>query len=133
MEARRPSTSLTICAAGMALALACGRQEGGDASGEASAPPAGDSPVVARLNGEPLTIADLRGGFPGAMGGNPGHALDTAVARRLAAQEAGRRGLDATSTVQAQIEALRREAAAREEALLRDALQASHEAELVIS
>ena len=55
------------------------------------------------------------------------------MARRLAAQEARRRGLDATSDVRAQIEALRREAAAREEALLRDALQASLEAQIAVT
>jgi peptidyl-prolyl cis-trans isomerase C len=88
---------------------------------------------VARLNGEPLTIADLRGGFPGGLRGDPGHALDAAVARRLAAQEARRRGLDATPDVQAQIEALRREAAAREEALLQGALEASLAAQIAVS
>ena len=134
MESRSRNPSLAVGAAGVALvlALACGR-EGSDASGEAPAPLAGDSPVVARLNGEPITIADLRGGFPGALGPDHSHALDTAVARRLAAQEARRRGLDATSAVRAQIDALRREAAAREEALLRDALQASLAAQLAVS
>jgi len=128
------SQSLAIGAAGVALmlALACGPQ-GGDAGTKAPAPPAGDSPVVARLNGEPLTIGDLRSGFPGAMRGDRHHALDAAVARRLAAQEARRRGLDATGDVRAQVEALRREAAAREEALLGDALQASLAAQLAVS
>jgi len=134
MESRRRSPSLAVGAAGvaLALALACAR-EADDASGEASAPLASDSPIVARLNGEPLTIADLRGGFPGALGPDRSHALDTAVARRLAALEARRRRLDATSDVQAQIEALRREAAAREEALLRDALQASLATQIAVT
>lgn len=131
MESWRRSSSRT---AGLALALmlACGR-EAGDTGEQAPAAPAGDSPVVAQLNGEPLTIADLRGGFLGAQGQDPRHALDAAVARRLAAQEARRRGLDATGDVRAQIESLRREAVAREEALLRDALRGSLEQQLAVT
>ncbi len=136
MELRRVGSGLAVGAAGFALTLglvlACER-EGGDTGTKSSAPPASDSPVVARLNGEPLTIADLRSASPGALRMDRSHALDAAVARRLAAREARRRGLDATSDVRAQIEALRREAAAREEALLRDALEASLAAQLTIT
>ncbi len=131
MELRTLGSSLFVGTAGVALSLflACGSEGGdpstGDSSTNTSAPVAGDSPVVARLNDEPLTIADLRSGFPGGLRADSHHALDSAIALRLAAQEAKRRGLDATSAVRAQIEALRREAAAHEEALLRDALQSS--------
>jgi hypothetical protein len=115
----------------VALALACGR-EGGEARPEAAAV-RGDSPVVARLNGDPLTIADLQGGLPRGMRQDPDHALEAALTRRLAAQEARRRGLADSSEVRAQVDALRLEAAAREEALLRDALYAALQSELVLS
>ena len=133
MELRSRVADLGMLAAGslLALALACGRDA--DTSGKSSEAPAGGSPVAARLNGEPITIDDLQDSFAGPMRGDARHALDTAVARRLVAQEARRRGLDATSAVQAQIAALHRDAAAREDALLRDALQAALDAQQTVS
>ena len=121
---KRSSWVFGAAAGALLVALACGR-DGGDTEPRASAPPAGSGKVVARLNGDPITIDDLRGGFPGALLVDPGPALENAVARRLVAQEARRRGLDATEDVRAQIEALRREAAAREDALLSGALPAA--------
>lgn len=113
-----------IASSGVALALACGGEaKPGAAAGGAE--DASGSRVVARLNGEPLTIDDVRASSPGMMREDVRHAFDAAVARRLVADEARRRGLDATPDVQAQIAALRREAAAREELLLREALFAS--------
>jgi hypothetical protein len=132
MNTRKRASRLVVWAVGVALALGCAR-EGTEASPQAVPPSAGDSPVVARLNGEPLTIADLRSGSPGALRMDRGHALDAAVARRLAAQEARRRGLDATSDVRAQIEALQREAAAREDALLQGALETSLAAQVAVT
>lgn len=134
VRARNGNSSRAAFAAGVILAqaLACGRG-GGGASGQAPARPVGDSPVVARLNGEPIEIADLRAGFPGALRADRSQALEAAVARRLAAQEARRRGLDTADRVRAQVDALRRDAAAREEGLLRDALQASLESQISVT
>jgi hypothetical protein len=47
-------------------------------------------------------------------------ALDVVIARKLAAREARRRGIDATDATRQRLEALRREANAREEEILRD-------------
>jgi hypothetical protein len=146
----------------LGLALACGSQ-GGDASEPAPAasdssaasgqqipapPPAGDppvppppasdapvrrSPVVVRLNGEPITIDGLVGGYPRQTRGERTHAIDNAVQRILTAREARRRGLDATDAMRAKIEALHRQAVAREEILLRDALQASLAQQVVLT
>ena len=116
---------------GLAVALGCGRENA--PSGKTAAAPADGSRVVARLNGEPIETDDLLASFPGAMRGDLRHALDATVARRLAANEARRRGLDKSGDVQAQVAALRREAAAREETLLRDALLASLDADAAVS
>ena len=94
------------------------------------APPAADSPVhpspvVVRLNGEPITIDGLVGGYPRQTRAERTHAIDNALQRILTAREARRRGLDQTDAVRAKIEALHRQAVAREEVLLRDALQAA--------
>jgi hypothetical protein len=113
---------------GLAVALGCGGENA--PSGKAAAVEAG-SRVVAHLNGEPIEVDDLLA-FPGALGGDVRHALDATIARRLVAQEARRRGLDTTTDVQARLEAFRREAAAREDAVLRDALIASLDAEVAI-
>lgn len=127
MEARTRSASVfAAAAAAAALTLACGRSgEEAKSSGSQPAAPA-TGKVVARLDGEPITADALRGAFGGGLrGGDPRAALESAVVRRLVSQEARRRGLDASEEVRAQIEALRREAAAREEALLTGALQAA--------
>lgn len=49
-------------------------------------------------------------------------AMDVVIARKLAAREARLRGIDATDATREKLEALRREANAREEEILRDAL-----------
>jgi peptidyl-prolyl cis-trans isomerase C len=116
---------------GLAAALACG----GDAESikAPSAPAAADgSRVVATLNGQPLTLGDVQASMPGMMGADVRHALDAAVTRRLVADEARRRGIDQTAELQAHLAALHREAAAREDALLRDALMASLDADVAI-
>jgi peptidyl-prolyl cis-trans isomerase D len=95
---------------------------------------AGDgSSVVARLDGAPITAADLADGSLRTRQLEPQRALDLVIARKLAAREAERRGLDDASELQAQLAALRREAVAREEALLRDALFASTRDGLTVS
>jgi hypothetical protein len=132
MHSRKQGPNPAIWAAGLMLAVACAR-EGSDTTVGTPEPPLVDSPVTARLNGEPVTVADLQAGLPGGMRSDPRHALEAAVARRLAAQEARRRGLDASSEVLAQVEALRREAAAREEDLLRDALQTSLATQIAVT
>ncbi|MCU0669781.1 MAG: peptidylprolyl isomerase [Myxococcota bacterium] len=48
--------------------------------------------------------------------------MDVVIARKLAAREARLRGIDATDATREKLEALRREANAREEEILRDAL-----------
>ncbi|HEX5051448.1 MAG TPA: hypothetical protein VFZ65_06720, partial [Planctomycetota bacterium] len=117
---------------GLGLVLACGRGEQPAAkAGNAAAD--GGSRVVAHLNGEPIEVDDLRASLPIDMRGDLRPALDATVARRLAAEEARRRRLDAKDDVQAQLAALRREAAAREESLLRDALVASLDADVAVS
>jgi hypothetical protein len=84
-------------------------------------------PVLARGAGWMVTAEDLS--LPGDPAALPPRdrqrALDAAIARKLAAAEAQQRGLDQTREVAAKLSAVRREAAAREEALLRDALFAS--------
>lgn len=134
MALRRGCMNLGLGATLLALALACGR-EGDEASAGAPglAAGAGDSRVVARLNGEPITIGDLQASFGGALRADARHALDAAVARRLVAEEARRRGLDANPAVQAQLVAMRREASAREDAVLRNALQTALEADISVS
>jgi hypothetical protein len=115
----------------LAVALACGKgEQHGAKAGSAAAE---GSRVVAHLNGEPIEIDEVRASFPGAMRSDVRQALDVTVARRLVAEEARRRGLDATSDVQEQLAALRREAGAREEAVLRDALVASLDADVAVS
>jgi hypothetical protein len=133
MHSRKKDPNRAIWAAGLMLAVACAR-EGSDTTVATPGPPlAGGSPVVARVNGEPLTIADLQAATVRGVRGDSRHALDTAVARRLAAQEARRRGLDASDEMRAQVEALRREAAVKEEELLRDALQASLATQIAVT
>lgn len=123
-----------IAAAGSALALAFACGHGADTARKPADAAAGASPVVARLNGEPITLDDLQVAYGGApMRGDARQALDAAVSRRLVAEEARRRGLDATGDVQARIAALHRAAAAREDALLRDTLQGSLDAEQSVS
>jgi hypothetical protein len=88
---------------------------------------------VVRLNGEPITIDGLVGGYPRQTRAERTHAIDNAIQRRLTAGEARRRGLDTTSAVREKVEALHRQAVAREEVLLRDALQATLTAQVVLT
>jgi hypothetical protein len=117
----------------LGLMLACGRGEQPAAKAPSAAADDVASRVVAHLNGAPIEVDDLRVSFPLAMRGDLRPALDATVARRLVADEARRRGLDAKDDVQAQLAALRSEAAAREETLLRDALVASLDADVAVS
>jgi len=117
----------------LGLMLACGRGEQPAAKAPGAAADGVASRVVAHLNGAPIEVDDLRVSFPLAMRGDLRPALDATVARRLVADEARRRGLDAKDDVQAQLAALRSEAAAREETLLRDALVASLDADVAVS
>jgi parvulin-like peptidyl-prolyl isomerase len=114
---------------GLSVALACG--DAGPIEKTVSEAEPG-SRVVAHLNGEPIEADELRASFPGAMAGDVRHALDATIARRLVAQEARRRGLDVAPEVQARLAAFRREAAAREDAILRDALMQSLDAEVAV-
>jgi hypothetical protein len=83
--------------------------------------------VLAHGAGWAVTVDDLSlPSAPAALSARDRQrALDAAIARKLAAGEAQRRGLDRAPEVAAKLRAVRREAAAREEALLQDALFAS--------
>ena len=131
MKCRIPAAR-TFAAAALALALACGRDAEHAGAEPPASPPGSDAGrTVARLDGEPITSNDLRGGFGGANGGRA--ALENAIARRLYAQEARRRGLDAASDVRAQIEAVRREAAHREDVILGSALESALAQQVAVS
>ena len=162
MESRKGNARVAVGVAGLALtlglALACGREGEGASEATPPAPPVSDShavqppvsdpaplqgssagdapvhpsPVVVRLNGEPITIDGLVGGYPRQTRAERTHAIDNALQRILTAREARRRGLDQTDAVRARIEALHRQAVAREEVLLRDALQASLTEQVVL-
>jgi len=125
MKRRFPDAGRFAAITALAVALACGRDaERAGAGAPGSPPPGGGAErTVARVDGEPIASNDLRGGFGGPNGGRA--ALENAIARRLYAQEARRRGLDVTSDVRAQIEGVRREAALREEVVLENALQSA--------
>lgn len=91
------------------------------ANERAGVPPV-EEPALARARGLVVTAGDLEGeGRRGAR-----RALEAAIARKIAAAEARRRGLEAAPEVRTRIEALRREALRREEAILRDALYEAH-------
>jgi len=97
------------------LLLACEPMAGPDAE-------AVDGRALAHMAEAPITPADLPSW---ALEHGPEatrRALETVVARRLAAAEARRRGLHEEQALAGQIAALRREARAREEALLAQAL-----------
>lgn len=86
-------------------------------------------PALARGRTLVVTAAELEGeGGAGAR-----RDLDAAIARRVAAAEARRRGLEAAPDVRARVETLQREAARREEAVLRDALYEALRDELVLA
>jgi parvulin-like peptidyl-prolyl cis-trans isomerase-like protein len=109
-------------------ASACGSPEGGrGVEGEPSAA------VVARMKGSVVTAEDLRGGGPRSSAADPARVLEAVVARRLAAEEARRRGLADRADVAEKLAAIEREAKGREEALLRDALLATLRDELAPS
>jgi len=106
----------------LVTALGCERATRSPSEGTSSAPAPSTAHVVARVEGEPIAVEDLRMvGIPG-LPARREQLLQAAITRRLAAEEARRRGLDKSKDVQARIEAVRREARANEEAVLRDAL-----------
>ena len=117
-------------ATALALALACGR-DAEHAGARAPAAPSGTGQTVARVDGELITADDLRGGFGGGIGGRA--ALENAITRRLYAREAKRRELDATPDVRAQIGAVRREAALREDVILETALESELAQQVTVS
>jgi parvulin-like peptidyl-prolyl isomerase len=111
--------SLASAAALAALcAAACGRSTQGDGARRAAAPPPAD--VVARVNGVPITRADLQrearpGGHPGLAPEAERDVLDGLVRQELAAQRAAELKLDPgpeyraeRSRLEAQLAALER-------------------------
>lgn len=92
-----------------------------------------DQAVVARVAGEPILRAEIEDADGAPRRADSQQRLDAAIARRLAAGEARRRGLDETPEVRSQIEAIRRGALRAEEALLRDALFEAVRADLELT
>lgn len=90
----------------------------------AASPPVAEASgeVVAVVDGRAITASDLprQGDLR-----RDRRALDLLIARKLASEEARRRRLEEIPDVTAAIETLRRETAAREEEILRDALLAA--------
>lgn len=113
-------------AVALLASVACGREEASVADPAQAAHANG----IARIDGHAIDAADL------SLSGDlrrDRRALDALVARNLAAREARARGLDLDANTQAQLAAIRREAAAREEEALRDALAAKLRDELVLT
>jgi len=117
---------LNLVLVGVVFALACDSADrrGGNPKN------AGD-PVLARVGSGAITTADLVG-VRGASGDSR-RQLEAVIARRLAAEEAQRRGLGDTDEMRARLAANRRQAAAKEEEILRDALFAHMKSELKLS
>jgi len=103
---------------------------------EGSTPLAETALVVARLDGEPILLREARALLREGAAADPVRrraAVEGVITRRLAAAEARRRGLAAEPTLHAELDAVEREARARREALLRDALYARIREALVLS
>ena len=120
-----------ICVVAIAIGVGCERPEAAPSRAGDSA--SGGAGVVARVDGSPITVDDVSGGGPWFRAGGSRAALDLAIARRLASNEARRRGLDASDAVQEQLRAVRSEAAAREEALLAHALHVALAEQIEVS
>lgn len=91
-------------------------------SGEAGAREGRESPVVARVEGTPITVAELPPATADGQGANLRARLEPVLVRKLAAAEARRRGLANAPELRRELAAIRREATTLEEAALRDAL-----------
>ncbi|HME71650.1 MAG TPA: peptidyl-prolyl cis-trans isomerase [Myxococcota bacterium] len=88
--------------------------------------------VLARVNGHPIT-ADAIPAVRDPSRQDLRSRLEFAIQRRIAAEEARRRGLAATPEMRERLAAIHQEAAAREEAALRDALFARMKGDLTFS
>jgi len=110
----------------------------------AAAPPPADqnaslddtAVAVARVDGNAIRLDEARALLRDEEASDPARrraAVEGVITRRLAAAEARRRGLDAEPTLHAELAAVDRDARARREALLRDALYARIREELVLS
>lgn len=78
--------------------------------------------VVARVAGEAILRAEIEDAEGALRRADPQRRLEAAIARKLAAGEARRRGLDGAPEVRSRIEAIRSGAVRAEEAALRDVL-----------
>jgi hypothetical protein len=101
-----------------------------------SSPPGGSSEhvvdnVVARVGPYSITVNDLSA--PRGERVDIRRQLDAVITRRLAAQEARRRGLAKTEDIHERLVAIQRQAEAQEEAILRDALFAKMKSDLKVS
>ena len=106
----------------LALAGACDRGPDSERAAQEGAVSASETLVVARVDGQAVTAQDLSAERPGVGAARPAAQLERVVVRKLAAAEARRRGLAEAPEIEQELERIRRRAAARQEALLRDAL-----------
>jgi len=117
---------LRIVLIGVVLALACNSAD----RGGGHIKNAGE-PVLARIGSGVITTADLVGAR--GVSGDHRRELEAAITRRLAAEEARRRGLADTDETGPRLAAIRRQATVKEEEVLRDALFAHMKSELKVS
>lgn len=135
------SRCLPLIAARWLALLAMLSSACGEAADRAAAAASGTTipvdEIVARIDGDPISMAEVLGSLPRSLSarseGARRRAVDAVVTRHLAAREAHRRGLDAEPAVRAELERARREAAVREEAILRDALARSLSSEIELT
>ena len=114
-----------IVATLLAIAIACSEHPTGP-SPEGKPDAAGQSTgVLARVDGEPVYLEPTTRLLTAKDPKSRREWLEGAIARRLAAQEARRRGLDDSPEVRRKLDAIARRAQAAEETLLRDRLYAS--------
>lgn len=112
--------------AGLSMA-SCDSRESAEASRESRS-----SPTLASVDGSAIDASDLALGEGGARR-DPKRQLDAAIARKLTTAEARLRQLEERPETAAQLTAIRRDAARREEEALRDALFASARDAIVLS
>lgn len=90
---------------------------------QVEAPEEPGSPVVAQVDGEAIRVEDLVARAPRRRGQqDPRTRVEEAISDKLVVQEARRRHMDESPRVRERIAAIRREAAKREEGVLRNAL-----------
>ncbi len=102
--------------AAVVLAVGCFPDKGADTAGDEAAP------IVARIDGRPVSLRELDSSRGPTSESDRRRALEAVLVRMLAAGEARRRGIAGEPELSERLAAIRRAAALREEAELRDAL-----------